>query len=166
MEKCIIFAGKVNQYKYEIKNQHFIKYGRKYKKSYYQTIMVPTSLLEVFYDGRANRVTDREDNMLSQSMKQIIHPHQRCGYSDSPSARRDIFLYCRVQKWVEKGSRCGPGHGLTTHLKKKNDFSSFLAGPGPRPGPAKKDEKSEITEPLFAIFGCASGQIFKKIVFW
>ena len=33
----------------------------------------------------------------------IFHPHQRCGYSDSPFARKDTFLYCRVQKWVEGG---------------------------------------------------------------
>ena len=30
----------------------------------------------------------------------IFNPHQRCGYSDSPFARKDTFLYCRVQKWV------------------------------------------------------------------
>ena len=36
-------------------------------------------------------------------------------------------------------------------------------GPGPRPRPAKKDEQSEIAAPLFAIFGRASGQIFKKM---
>ena len=28
----------------------------------------------------------------------LVHPHQRCGYSDSPFARKDTFLYCRVQK--------------------------------------------------------------------
>ena len=26
----------------------------------------------------------------------IINPHQRCGYSDSPFAKKDTFLYCRV----------------------------------------------------------------------
>ena len=52
---------------------------------------------------------------------------------------------------------------LDNPFEKKNDFSSFFAGPGPRPGPAKKDEKSEIAAPLFAIFGRASGQIFKKM---
>ena len=26
----------------------------------------------------------------------MIHPHQRCGYSDLPFARKDTFLYCRV----------------------------------------------------------------------
>ena len=30
----------------------------------------------------------------------LVNPHQRCGYSDSPFARKDTFLYCRVQKWV------------------------------------------------------------------
>ena len=30
----------------------------------------------------------------------IVNPHQRCGYSDSPFARKDTFPYCRVQKWV------------------------------------------------------------------
>ena len=36
-------------------------------------------------------------------LKNLINPHQRCGYSDSPFARRDTFLYCRVQKWVGRG---------------------------------------------------------------
>ena len=30
----------------------------------------------------------------------IVHPQQRCGYSDSLFARKDTFPYCRVQKWV------------------------------------------------------------------
>ena len=33
----------------------------------------------------------------------LLHPHQRCGYSDSPFARKDTFLYCRVQKGVGGG---------------------------------------------------------------
>ena len=33
-------------------------------------------------------------------MIRLINLHQRCGYSDSPFARKDTFLYCRVQKWV------------------------------------------------------------------
>ena len=33
----------------------------------------------------------------------VIHPHQRCGYSDSPFARKDTFLNCRLWKWVEGG---------------------------------------------------------------
>ena len=33
----------------------------------------------------------------------VYHPHQRCGYGDSPFARKDTFLYCRVQKWVGRG---------------------------------------------------------------
>ena len=28
--------------------------------------------------------------------KFLINPHQRCGYSDSPFARKHTFLYCRV----------------------------------------------------------------------
>ena len=35
----------------------------------------------------------------------MINPHQRCGYSDLPFARKDTFLYCTVQKWVGRG--CG-----------------------------------------------------------
>ena len=70
----------------------------------------------------------------------IVHPHQRCGYSDSPFARKDTFLYCRGQKWVGGGG--GPWvvlvNGLKTHLKKTH-FSLFFAGPRPRPGLAKKD---------------------------
>ena len=30
----------------------------------------------------------------------VSHPHQRCGYSDSPFARKDTFLHCKVQKGV------------------------------------------------------------------
>ena len=30
----------------------------------------------------------------------LINPHQRCVYSDSPFARKDTFVYFRVQKWV------------------------------------------------------------------
>ena len=42
----------------------------------------------------------------------LFNPHQRCGYSDLPFARKDTFLYCRVQKWVE-----GAGHRRTvTHV--------------------------------------------------
>ena len=35
-----------------------------------------------------------------QDLTTIIHPHQRCGYSDLPFAKKHTFLYCRVQKWV------------------------------------------------------------------
>ena len=37
----------------------------------------------------------------------MINPHQRCGYSGSPFARRDTFLYCRLQKWVGGGLTSG-----------------------------------------------------------
>ena len=33
----------------------------------------------------------------------FVTPHQRCGYSDSAFARKDDFLYCRVQEWVGGG---------------------------------------------------------------
>ena len=59
----------------------------------------------------------------SFSSSQLFNPHQRCGYSDSPFARRDTFLYCRVQKWV--GGGWHPGHGDTKrklHLRKKHFF--------------------------------------------
>ena len=35
-------------------------------------------------------------------------------YSDSPFARKDTFLYCRLQKWVEGG-----GHRVTPDTKRK-----------------------------------------------
>ena len=44
----------------------------------------------------------------------VVHPHQRCGYSDSPFARKDTFLYCRVQKGVGGG-----GHRWLTLSKRK-----------------------------------------------
>ena len=54
-------------------------------------------------------------------MGPFIHPHQRCEYSDSPFARKgtpfarkDTFLYCRVQKWVE-----GDGHRWAPDTKRK-----------------------------------------------
>ena len=37
----------------------------------------------------------------------LINPHQRCGYSDSPFARKDTFLYCRVQKGIGRGGSGG-----------------------------------------------------------
>ena len=61
------------------------------------------------------------------------------------------------------------GNGLTTHLKKNIIFHPSSQapgpglGPGPGPRPAKKDEKSYIAAPLFAIFGRASGQILVKM---
>ena len=39
----------------------------------------------------------------TQKCKYIFNPHQRCGYSDSPFARKDTFLYCKVQKGVGSG---------------------------------------------------------------
>ena len=33
-------------------------------------------------------------------MYYIFNPHQICGYSDGPFARKDTFLYCRVQKSI------------------------------------------------------------------
>ena len=59
----------------------------------------------------------------SEKSKPLINPHQRCGYSDSPFARKDTFLYCRVQKWV--GGGWHPGHGDTKrklHLRKRHFF--------------------------------------------
>ena len=47
----------------------------------------------------------------------VINPHQRCGCSDSPFARKDTFLYCRAWKWVEMGWR-GVDSGGHTHKKK------------------------------------------------
>ena len=43
-----------------------------------------------------------------QTENLLTNPHQRCGYSNSPFARKDTFLYCRVQKWVGGG-----GHGMS-----------------------------------------------------
>ena len=62
------------------------------------------------------------------------------------------------------------GNGSTTHLK-KNRFSILLRRPraqararppGPGPGPCEEGWKIYISGFLFAIFGRASGQIFKK----
>ena len=50
----------------------------------------------------------------------MVHPHQRCGYSDSPFARIYFFLYCRVWKWVGRGWQ--PGHEQVVPKKKKHFF--------------------------------------------
>ena len=42
----------------------------------------------------------------------FVDPHQRCGYSDSPFARKDTFLYCRIWKWVGGGA-----HGVSGDTK-------------------------------------------------
>ena len=49
--------------------------------------------------------------MTQMCLPCILNPHQRCGYSDSPFARKDTFLYCRLQKWVGRGWH--PWHGDT-----------------------------------------------------
>ena len=33
----------------------------------------------------------------------VVHPHQRCRYSDSPFARKDTFPYCRVYFSILQG---------------------------------------------------------------
>ena len=48
-----------------------------------------------------------------------VHPHQRCGYSNSPFARKDTFLYCRVWNWVGEG---GGAVGQQVDPKKKTLF--------------------------------------------
>ena len=45
--------------------------------------------------------------MKQSSVETMVHPHQRCGYSDSPFARKDTILYCRVWKWVGGGWQPG-----------------------------------------------------------
>ena len=67
----------------------------------------------------------------------VFNPHQRCGYSDSPFARRDAFLYCMVWKWVDGLGGKDAGYPFS----KQNNPSSQALGPGP--GPAKKDDKSK-----------------------
>ena len=53
----------------------------------------------------------------------VVNPHQRCGYRDSPFARRDTFLYCRVQKWVGGGGNWGaPDTKRKLTLRKRHFF--------------------------------------------
>ena len=66
------------------------------------------------------RVTGPQNTKKS---KKMINPHERCGYSDSPFARKNTFLYCRVQKWV--GGGWHPGYGDTKrklYLRKRYVF--------------------------------------------
>ena len=68
--------------------------------------------------------------VLQAVSRSLVNPHQRCLYSDSPFARIDTFLYCRVQKWVG-GSDLGlskpqnhkkiiPNHFKKVHPKVQN----------------------------------------------
>ena len=53
----------------------------------------------------------------------VFHPHQRCGYSDSPFARKDTFLYCRVHKWVGGGWTSGDADTKRKlYLRKRHFF--------------------------------------------
>ena len=57
-----------------------------------------------------------------RSRNALINPHQRCGYGDSPFARRDTFVYCRIQKWNGKGSWQPGTHKRKLYLRKKHVF--------------------------------------------
>ena len=52
------------------------------------------------FSGRTGRLSHPRNHL---ALVTLVHPHQRCGYSDSPFAREDNFLYCRVWKWVGGG---------------------------------------------------------------
>ena len=55
--------------------------------------------------------TGPQQIFLSQgSSHQEINPQQRCRYCDSPFARKDTFLYSRVQKWIS-------GNGTSVYPK-------------------------------------------------
>ena len=76
----------------------------------------------------------------------VIQPHQRCGYSDSPFARKDTFLYCRVQKWVGRGRRRRVGtHKRKLYLRKRRIFlmEKYIED-------ARQEEK-HVPDPLEAI---------------
>ena len=73
--------------------------------------------------------------------KSVIHPHQRCGYSDSPFARRDTFLYCRVWKWVGGVDTVAFQRLDNPFEKKKHIFHPSSQAPGPGPGPCAEGWK-------------------------
>ena len=78
----------------------------------------------------------------------FVHPDQRCGYSDSLFARKDTFLYCRVQKWVggvDSGVQIDENEHNSTNMHLKNQFhagnstsgrrEAFGTSPEPQNGP-------------------------------
>ena len=112
--------------------------------------------------------------VLQAVSRSLVNPHQRCLYSDSPFARIDTFLYCRVQKWVG-GSDLGlskpqnhkkiiPNHFKKVHPKVQNLEIGF----SDPPSTIFKGPASSLPDPfpLLAIFGRASGQIFQNSSFW
>ena len=51
------------------------------------------------------------NGILDDDKAGIINPYQRCGCSDSPFARKNTFLYCRIQKGVGS-SGYAKGYGI------------------------------------------------------
>ena len=45
------------------------------------------------------------------------------GYSESPFARKDTFLYCGVQKWIERGWASGDADTKKKLYPRKRHFS-------------------------------------------
>ena len=89
----------------------------------------------------------------------FIHPHQRCGYSDSPFARKDTFPYCRVYFSILQGlemSWRGLAAGWRWHKKevvpKKKQLFCYRkiywgrqTGGKRRPGSAGSDNEAHLS---------------------
>ena len=74
--------------------------------------------------------------MKSRVCHYIFNPHQRCRESDSPFARKDTFLYCRVQKWIS-----GNGSGVYPHKKTHSSPKTYFVVMGKYIEDVKQDEK-------------------------
>ena len=81
-----------------------------------------------------------QQTLLKAATVMLVNPHQRCGYSDSPFARKDTFLYCRVQKGV--GSR--------GYVKRYGNRDRLLTQPPGRPNPGDQDPGERPVRPLSA----------------
>ena len=90
----------------------------------------------------------------------VFNPHQRCGYSDSPFARKDTFLYCRVQKGVGEGCRQGAG----THKRKLTQWKRHFFVIEKYVEDVKQDEKSvpDLVESIIEAPGLVKEELQQK----
>ena len=95
----------------------------------------------------------------------MFNPHQRCGYSDMPFARIHYFYTAGFRNGLEgvdnRVSR-SQNHTKGSQITKKG-FDQKLKGPKWVCPSILKRPPPFFKQPIFAIFGRASGQIFEKI---
>ena len=93
----------------------------------------PTNNRSIIPSGTSAYWKSREVPSSKVTSVLIINPHQRCRYSDLPFARKDTFLYCRVQKGVDSGG---------TRKKKQLNFQAMIKSAASAASPKTKIQES------------------------